>query len=73
MSAIILRLIVFAAIAAFVYFGVKRLLADVKNYFRGAPPSPVRPDLRQAPPPEVIDLKRGSDGVYRPPTDRDRR
>ena len=70
MSAIILRIIIYAAIAWFVYAGARRIWRDIAKPFRPeAPPRPT-PSFKQQKGPEVIDLKRDADGVYRPPEDR---
>ncbi|HVX82275.1 MAG: hypothetical protein ACTHOR_12985 [Devosia sp.] len=74
MTAIILRVIIYAAIAAFIYYAAKRLWRDLGAAFRGpgeVPPRP-SPKVNESRSPDVIELKRGADGVYRPPGD-DRR
>ena len=73
MTAIILRIVVYAAIIGFVYYGARRIWRDFQNQFRpsAAPPRPPKVDERQTT--DVIDLKRGSDGVYRSPGDREGR
>jgi len=78
MTAILLRLIIYAAIAAFVWFGVRRLWRDMTAPFRGgtnpgqAPGPRPGPKVDERRTPEVIELKRGADGVYRPPGDEGR-
>ena len=73
MTAILLRLVIYAAIAAFVWFGVRRLWRDITAPFRARPddtPGPsLKVDARRSP--DVIELKRGADGVYRPPGESD--
>ncbi|MDR3475326.1 MAG: hypothetical protein P4M09_27060 [Devosia sp.] len=67
MSAIILRIIIYAAIAWFIYASARRIWRDATKPFRAAPPPQAAPDLKQRPGPEVIELKRDADGVFRPP------
>jgi hypothetical protein len=76
MTAILLRIIIYVAIAAFVYFGAKRLWRDFTAPFRSnepAAPPPRGPSAKvdQKKSPDVIELERGADGVYRPPGKRD--
>ena len=73
MTAILLRIIIYAAIAGFVYFGVRRVWRDLTSQFRTDDKNKRSRDLQERARPDVIDLKRDSDGVYRPPEDRDRR
>jgi hypothetical protein len=72
MTAILLRIIIYAAIAGFVYFGVRRVWRDLTSQFRTDDKNKRSRDLQERARPDVIDLKRDSDGVYRPPEDRDR-
>jgi hypothetical protein len=67
MTAILLRIIIYAAIIAFVYFGVKRLWRDLTAQFRADDNAKRQRDLKDRRRPDVIDLKRDADGVYRPP------
>lgn len=74
MTGIILKIIIFAAIAWFVVSGLRKLWFDLSKPFRNAaaPPRPA-PNLKEPRGPNVIDLERDTDGVYRPPGERDRR
>ncbi|HTJ58575.1 MAG TPA: hypothetical protein VL418_13525 [Devosiaceae bacterium] len=78
MTAILLRVIIYVLIIGFVWFSARRIWRDFKAQVGGsARPAPPR-DIRQPPPQpqqaaDVIDLKRGADGVYRSPGDRDGR
>ena len=77
MTGIIVKIIVFGLIFWFVASGVRRLIRDFTTPFRnmagpGARPTgfgstPPRPDMPPQTGTTVIDLKRGDDGVYRPP------
>ena len=67
MTAILLRIVIYALIIGFVYFSARKIWRDLKAQFNGpAAPRP-QPNIKQSPPPNVIDLKRGADGVFRPP------
>jgi hypothetical protein len=70
MTAILLRIIVYVAIIAFVYYGAKKIWRDVTGQFRADDNAKRQRDLKDRARPDVIDLKRGADGVYRPPSDR---
>jgi hypothetical protein len=70
MTAILLRIIIYVAIFAFVYFGAKRLWRDLTGQFRADDNAKRQRDLKDRQRPDVIDLKRDADGVYRPPGDR---
>lgn len=70
MTAILLRIIIYAAIFAFIYFGAKRLWRDLKNQFRSDDQAKKERVQQERQRPDVIDLKRDSDGVYRPPDER---
>ena len=80
MTGIIIKIVVFGLIFWFVASGVRRLIRDFSQPFRnmaGQAPRPgsfgqnstaQRPDVtQQQHGATVIDLKRGDDGVYRPP------
>ncbi len=66
MSAILLRLAVYALIVGGIYFGVRRILGDWKARFQDLDRERHQRDLQERQRPDVIDLKRGEDGVYRP-------
>jgi hypothetical protein len=70
MTAILLRIIIYVAIFAFIYFGAKRLWRDLTGQFRADDNAKRQRDLKDRQRPDVIDLKRDADGVYRPPGDR---
>lgn len=73
MSAIILRFLIYAAIAGFIYFGLRKIWRDWTKAFRADDTARHTRDLNERQRPDVIDLKRDNDGVFRPPEDRDRR
>ena len=72
MTAILLRIIIYAAIIGFVCFSVRRVWRALTSQFRTDDKNKRSRDLQERARPDVIDLKRDSDGVYRPPEDRDR-
>jgi hypothetical protein len=72
MTAILLRLLVYVLIFAAIYFGVRRIWRDWTGQFRAMDQARRQRDLKERAKPGVIDLKRGADGVYRPPKEADR-
>jgi hypothetical protein len=69
MTAILLRIIIYVAIFAFVYYGAKKIWRDLTGQFRADDQNKRQRDLKERQSPDVIELKRGADGVYRPPGD----
>lgn len=69
MSAILLRIIIYVAIAGFIYYGFRRIVRDFKNTFRNDDKAKHARDLNERQRPDVIDLKRDRDGIFRPPGD----
>lgn len=69
MSAILLRIIIYVAIAGFIYYGFRRIVRDFKNTFRNDDKARHARDLNERQRPDVIDLKRDRDGIFRPPGD----
>jgi hypothetical protein len=69
MSAILLKLIIYVAIAGFIYYGFRRIVRDFKNTFRNDDKARHARDLNERQRPDVIDLKRDRDGIFRPPGD----
>jgi hypothetical protein len=69
MSAILLRIIIYVAIAGFIYYGFRRIVRDFKNTFRSDDKARHARDLNERQRPDVIDLKRDRDGIFRPPGD----
>ena len=66
MSAILLRLLVYAIILGAIYFGLKRIINDWRARFRQEDDAARERDLRERQRPDVIDLSPGEDGVFRP-------
>ena len=73
MSAIILRFVIYAVIAGAVYFGVRKIWRDWTKQFREEDKKIHQRDIKERARPDVIDLKRSDDGVFRPPTPNDKK
>ena len=69
MSGILLKIIIYVAIIGFIYFGIRRIVRDFKNQFRRDDKVRHARDLNERQRPDVIDLKRDRDGIFRPPGD----
>ena len=65
MSAILLRIAVYAIIAGIIYFAIRKIILDWKGRFREIDKQTRERDLRERQRPDVIDLKRDEDGVFR--------
>jgi hypothetical protein len=65
MSAIFLRIILYAAIAGAIYYGVRKIVLDWRGRFREIDKKTRERDLSERKRPDVVDLKRGDDGVFR--------
>jgi hypothetical protein len=72
MTAILLRILVYAIIAGAIYFAVRKIWRDWKNQFKNEDQERHTRDLQERQRPDVITLKRDKDGKFRPPED-DRR
>lgn len=66
MSVIFLRILIFLAIAALIFFGIRRIWRDWRNQFKKLDDSDRKRDLRERARPDVITLKRDKDGTFRP-------
>lgn len=65
MSGIMLRIVIYAVIAGIIYFALKKIVDDWKGRFRELDEKVRERDLRERKRPDVIDLKRDEDGVFR--------
>ena len=72
MTAILIRLIIYAAIIGFIYFGARKIWRDWTAQFRTVDKQRHERDLSERARPDVIDLKRDGDGIFRAPTEKDR-
>jgi hypothetical protein len=70
MTAIILRLVIYAVIGLGLYFGVRKIWRDWSGQFKAEDEEARRlrreRDLRERAKPGIIDLKRDKDGTFRP-------
>lgn len=73
MTAILLRVLIYAAIALVLYLGVRKIWRDWTRQFRAEDEEARRlrreRDQRERQKPGIIDLKRDKDGTYRPNKD----
>lgn len=69
MTAAILRILVFLVIAGAIFFGIRKIWSDWTGQFRFEQNQRRQRDLAERKRPDVIELKRDGDGVYRPPED----
>jgi hypothetical protein len=73
----LLRILLFVALALFVYFGIRRIWKDWSNKFNQDAEEAKRlareRDRIERQRLDVIDLKRGDDGTYRPRDGKDDR
>lgn len=73
MTGLIIRVVIFVALAWFIYSGVRRIWRDWTGQFKADDKARHHRDINERARPDVIELKRGSDGVFRPPGEGDRR
>jgi hypothetical protein len=73
MTAILVRILIYAVIAGVIYFGLRRIWRDWTKGFRQMDAERHQRDVRDRQRPDVITLKRSKDGVYRPPENEDER
>jgi hypothetical protein len=67
MTVTILRIVLFAAIAIVIWFGLRRIWRDWTSQFRAEDKAIHQRDLAERERPDVITLKRDKDGTFRPP------
>jgi hypothetical protein len=73
MSYMIFRVIVILLIFGAIFLGVRRIWRDWTGHSKAVDKARHARDLQERARPDVIDLKRNKDGVYRPGDDDDRR
>lgn len=66
MTAVLLRIVIYVAIAAAIYFAARKIWKDWKGAFRVEDADRRARDLRERKRPDVITLTRDKDGTYRP-------
>jgi hypothetical protein len=62
----LLRLLIFAVIIGIVYFGIRKIIADWRGRFEDLDQQTHERDLKERQRPDVVELKRDKDGVFRP-------
>lgn len=67
MTAIILRILIFAGIALIIWLGVRRIWRDWTRQFKREDEAIHQRDLEERKRPDVITLQRDKDGTFRPP------
>jgi hypothetical protein len=67
MTAILLRVVIFALIGGAIYLGARRIWRDWTHQFRSEEKAVHDRDLKERDAPGVITLKRDPDGTFRPP------
>jgi hypothetical protein len=66
MSAMLLRVLIFAIIGALVFWGVRRIWREWRGEAKRVDEAVRQRDLRERARPDVITLKRDKDGTFRP-------
>lgn len=66
MSVVFFRVIVILVVLAAIFFGVRRIWRDWKGEFKAVDKTRRQRDLAERQRPDVIELKRNKDGVFRP-------
>lgn len=67
MTAILLRVLIFAVVIGAIVLGVRRIWRDWTKQFRAEEKEIRERDLEERKRPDVITLKRDKDGTFRPP------
>lgn len=65
MTALLLRLLLFAVIGLLIYFGVRRIWRDWRNQFRAEDKAVHQRHVAERARPDVITLQRDKDGTFR--------
>jgi uncharacterized protein YpmB len=73
MSYMLLRVVIIVLILGAIFLGVRRIWRDWTGQAKAVDKARHARDLKERARPDVIDLKRNKDGVYRPGEDGDRR
>lgn len=61
-----LRIVIFVAVIGAVIYGVRSIMNDWKKQFQKQDKQNRDQDLKERQRPDVLELERGDDGVYRP-------
>jgi cytoskeletal protein RodZ len=66
MSYMLIRVLIFILIFGAIFLGARRIWRDWKNQFKAVDKARQEADIKERERPDVIELKRNKDGVYRP-------
>jgi len=66
MTGIIIRLLTYVIIGAAIYFGIRRIIKDWREQFKKDDQAVRERDLKERDRPDVVELKKDQDGVFRP-------
>lgn len=66
MTFALIRIVVFLIIAGAIFLGARRIWRDWQGQFKAVDQARRARDLRERKRPDVIELKRNKDGVFRP-------
>lgn len=66
MTAILIRFVLMAVLGAMIYFGIRGIWRDWTAQFRRDDELKRARDRRESKRPDVVELKRDKDGVFRP-------
>ncbi len=66
MTGLLLRALIYVAIAGAIYFGIRSILRDWQRGFREIDRKTRERDLRERKRMDIVHLQRDKDGVYRP-------
>jgi len=58
--------LIYVIIGAAIYFGIRRIINDWKEQFRKSDQAVRERDLKERDRPDVVELKKDQDGVFRP-------
>lgn len=64
-----LRMLIYAVIIGAIVIGIRRILKDWSERFRDLDKQTRERDLKERERPDVVELKRSDDGVFRPDDD----
>ncbi len=70
MTGIIIRLLTYVIIGAAIYFGIRRIINDWREQFKKHDRAVRERDLRERDRPDVVELKKDRDGIFRPDKNR---
>ena len=60
------RILIYVVIGGGIYFGIRRIINDWRAQFRANDQATRERDLNERERPDVVELKRDKDGIFRP-------